>query len=40
MDSEAHRENILQPRFTETGVGICRGEPGYYFTQVFLRPRR
>jgi uncharacterized protein YkwD len=38
MDSEGHRANILRDRYVETGVGICRAEPGYYFTQIFLRP--
>ena len=40
MQSPAHRENILRPDFTDTGVGICRAGTTYYFTQVFLRPDR
>jgi uncharacterized protein YkwD len=39
MDSEGHRENILRAAFTHTGVGVCDAEPGYYVTQIFLRPR-
>lgn len=38
MKSETHRDNILRREFTETGVGICRREARYYFTQLFLRP--
>ncbi|CAA9552555.1 MAG: hypothetical protein AVDCRST_MAG88-877 [uncultured Thermomicrobiales bacterium] len=39
MDSAGHRENILREGFTETGVGICRADERYYFTQVFLQLR-
>jgi len=39
MDSEGHRENILQPIFTETGVGVSFSEEGaftyLYITQIF-----
>jgi len=39
MDSEGHRENILQPTFTETGVGVSFSEEGafiyLYITQIF-----
>ncbi len=38
MRSPGHRENILEPGFSETGIGICRRGSAYYFTQVFLRP--
>ena len=38
MRSPAHRENILRPDFTDTGVGVCRDGTTYYFTQIFLRP--
>ena len=38
MTSPTHRDNILSREFTETGVGICRRDAGYYFTQLFLRP--
>ena len=37
MKSAGHRENILRPDFTDTGVGVCRDRTTYYFTQVFLR---
>lgn len=37
MNSPGHRRNILQPEFTETGIGIWRTGNTYYFTQVFLR---
>ena len=40
MRSPGHRENILPPDFTDTGVGVCREGTTYYFTQVFLRPDR
>jgi uncharacterized protein YkwD len=39
MKSPGHRENILSPRFTSTGVGACRSGRAVYFTQVFIRPR-
>jgi len=38
MDSPGHRENILRPGFTETGVGVWRDGKTYYFTQVFFHP--
>ena len=39
MRSPAHRENILNPAFTEIGVGHA-DDPGgrHYFVQVFARP--
>jgi uncharacterized protein YkwD len=40
MTSSGHRANILDPRFTETGVAMtrdARGEP--YWVQVFGTPR-
>jgi uncharacterized protein YkwD len=37
MESPGHRENILNPRYSETGVGIWRQGDSYYFTQLFLR---
>ena len=37
MKSPGHRENLLNPRWKETGIGIAIGGDGsYYFTQVFL----
>lgn len=38
MRSPGHRENILRPDFTDTGVGVCRQGETYYFAQIFLRP--
>ena len=39
MKSAGHRENILNPVFEQTGVGIVAGEDGtIYFTQMFLDP--
>jgi uncharacterized protein YkwD len=40
MDSKAHRDNILDPRYTEIGLGRVLDKDGdYYYTQVFARPR-
>ncbi|MEO6526875.1 MAG: CAP domain-containing protein [Gemmatimonadaceae bacterium] len=39
MMSPAHRENILSPRFTETGIGTARAKNGRtYHAQLFGRP--
>jgi uncharacterized protein YkwD len=39
MNSRAHRDNILEPRFTELGVGIRRGGAyGFYWVQEFGLP--
>jgi uncharacterized protein YkwD len=39
MDSESHRETILDSGFVETGVGVAVTEDGQiYFTQVFMTP--
>jgi len=39
MKSEGHRENILRPELTLTGVGIASRSNGtLYFTQIFIRP--
>lgn len=36
--SRAHRENLLNSRWRETGIGIAVTEDGtFYFTQVFLQ---
>jgi len=39
MDSPGHRANILEPRYTETGVGVSFSEEGafiyLYITQIF-----
>ena len=37
MDSAAHRKNLLDQRWNETGVGVAILPDGtFYFTQVFL----
>src|SRR5947209_5219858 len=39
MNSEHHRDNILNKNFTESGLGIARGKKGMvYYTQVFGKP--
>lgn len=37
MDSPGHRENVLESRYTETGVGVSvsEGEQYLYITQIF-----
>jgi uncharacterized protein YkwD len=36
MNSPGHRENILNPRFKYTGIGVVRAADGtVYFTQLF-----
>jgi uncharacterized protein YkwD len=37
LASSGHRENILRPVFTETGVGVWRKGHTYVITQLFLR---
>jgi uncharacterized protein YkwD len=40
MNSKIHRENILEPNFTEIGIGLARDSKGIvYYTQVFGVPR-
>jgi uncharacterized protein YkwD len=40
MKSEGHRENILDARFLETGIGVwVAPDKTYYFTQIFLTRR-
>jgi uncharacterized protein YkwD len=37
VNSQGHLANILDARFTETGVGIAVDSEGmFYFTQIFL----
>lgn len=39
LDSPCHRENIMNPAFTELGVGVrIGGEYGFYWVQEFGRP--
>ena len=41
MESELHRKNILNPDYTEIGVGIAADKSGQlYYTQVFAMPRK
>lgn len=41
MSSPGHRANILQPAFTDIGVGYAQGAPGsryrHYWTQLFIQ---
>jgi uncharacterized protein YkwD len=39
LKSPGHRQNMLSPRFTTTGVGVCRKGRVVYFTQIFIRAR-
>ncbi|MCX7974501.1 MAG: CAP domain-containing protein [Candidatus Aminicenantes bacterium] len=40
MESQAHRENILNPHFDEVGLGVVKGEKDNYFvTQDFIQSR-
>ena len=40
LASPSHCENIMDPRFTETGIAVAseRGRGGIYFTEVFVQP--
>lgn len=40
MQSSGHRQNLMDRRYSETGLGVSVGRDGkYYFTQVFVSPR-
>ena len=40
MESQTHRENLLDKKVSETGLGIARNDKGeIYYAQVFARPR-
>jgi len=40
MESKTHRENLLDKKVSETGLGIARNDKGeIYYAQVFARPR-
>ncbi|QEK12853.1 SafA/ExsA family spore coat assembly protein [Crassaminicella thermophila] len=40
MNSSGHRRNILNPNYTEIGVGFAKDERGTtYWTQMFIKPR-
>jgi uncharacterized protein YkwD len=37
MQSAGHRENLLDPKLKESGIGLAIAPDGkYYFTQVFM----
>jgi uncharacterized protein YkwD len=36
MDSDGHRENILDPEITHMAVGVVRTDTGFYVTQLFV----
>jgi uncharacterized protein YkwD len=39
MDSPGHRENIVEPRYTEIGVAVMKNEKGErYWVQVLGKP--
>jgi uncharacterized protein YkwD len=39
MGSPGHRKNMIDPNFTEIGVGAAQSKTGqWYFVQVFARP--
>jgi len=38
MDSESHRANILDTRFTLVGVGVVRSDDTFWITQIFVQP--
>lgn len=39
MESKGHRGNLLDPRFSQIGIGISRGSDGFlYVTQDFATP--
>jgi uncharacterized protein YkwD len=41
MKSPSHRTSLLDPLFTETGVGVAISPTTeYYVTQIFVRPRK
>jgi uncharacterized protein YkwD len=41
MKSRRHRENILNPEYTEIGIGVVRTPQGeFYYTQDFARPKK
>lgn len=40
MNSQGHRENLLSPNFTHTGIGVMAGsQRRYMLTAMFIRPR-
>lgn len=39
MNSEGHRRNMLNPEFTEVGIGYASNGNSHYYVQVFGRPQ-
>ena len=40
MESKTHRENLLDSKVSETGLGLARNDKAeIYYVQVFARPR-
>ena len=38
--SPGHQENLLNPEYTHTGVGLCQGlDEAWFVTQIFTQPR-
>jgi uncharacterized protein YkwD len=38
--SPGHRENLLNPDYTESGIGVAQAADGAWFvTQIFATPR-
>ena len=41
MDSKIHKENILNDKYTEIGIGVAKNDKGEtYYTQEFGTPRK
>jgi uncharacterized protein YkwD len=45
MHSKVHRENLMDPEYTDIGLGVVRKDTGMdkvevYYTQLFGRPRK
>jgi uncharacterized protein YkwD len=41
MESKLHRDNLLNDRVSEIGLGIAKNDKGeQYYTQIFARPRK
>jgi uncharacterized protein YkwD len=38
MKSEGHRVNVIDPQYTQTGVGVVEKNGKVYFTQVYALP--
>jgi uncharacterized protein YkwD len=38
LESPPHRDNMLRPEFSRSGVGACRTGGAYYLTQIFVEP--